>query len=894
MRRMTHLRGLAVGLGVLLGLATLAAAQDNDQATLQKLLERIAKLEAEVERLKTQPGPPAPPQDQPFFALIENPYLGQYYQQSGPASYLVAKLIVVNPQATPLNFTRGDIRMEIDGTPRKLEDVPSRLQPQAFSLNNQYQALRNLNPVKELKVPAGGTASTWLVYPDVPTGGKVPQLTLKLRHGDATKEININEQQRAALGLTVERIGPRGSLGLVTISGGLNSINAQSLVRSLDELADRKVVRVVLRWAESAPPLDQQALHWLQQSALSAGRNRAANQLYPSLPTSLREFHLAELPSAGNTANAGHNGNARIHKTAQEAVAAALKSAYEILPRDELLQEIQEGHVLTRAAALAHGGGRLGPERLPLILQYADDSDPKLQLAALEALSHFGEPDAIGKLLHYARKNVEPLASQAIESLAGSRYTAAHEALLELLKNEQPAVKKSIVQVLAKYPRPIWSETIYEYVHDSRAGLNIEALRALVRVGHPKLVDVLEEGLQSKDQTLRTQSFAVLATRTDERSEQLAMDYALESLKSSPPDGQMVALLSRTKDPRAVPLLMKHLEKASEKATIINLLAQIGDQSLAEVFLRKYPSLQTHEKAAVLNGLRQLHSPKFRELAGQALLTNDSQLISTAAQGLQNDGSPEAVKLLTTSLEKATTPSAWSYLCNALGQIGTAEARTALLKARESGDQNKRNYAVSALQNLRVRSPGYQYINQAEAEMRDKHYAEAREQYEMALQLDPNLPEAYVGRGNVLLKDEKFAEAGQDFAKAVELDPYNSMAITGHALCLVMGGKSDDGLQVVEKSRERFKTDMLFRYNAACVYGRAAEQTAKNSEDADRAEKVRRYQQTALDDLRQSVKLGFQDFALMKDDPDLSSLRDLPEYRKLAGDTEKDASKPQN
>ena len=72
---------------------------------------------------------------------------------------------------------------------------------------------------------------------------------------------------------------------------------------------------------------------------------------------------------------------------------------------------------------------------LPLLLDYADDKDPLVQQAALTALRHFGEPAAIEKLLHYLRKGVEPLATTAIESLASSRYAAAHDALLDVLDN---------------------------------------------------------------------------------------------------------------------------------------------------------------------------------------------------------------------------------------------------------------------------------------------------------------------------------------------------------------------------------------------------------------------------------------------------------------------------
>src|SRR4029077_931952 len=209
-----------------------------------------------------------------------------------------------------------------------------------------------------------------------------------------------------------------------------------------------------------------------------------------------------------------------------------------------------------KVAALADGAGRLGADKLPIILKYADDEDPVLQQAALVALSHFGEPEAIEKLVFYARKNVLPLSGAAVAGLAGSRYAAAHDALLELLGNESPESKKNIVKILAMYPRPVWSEAIYEFVKDARSGLNVEALNALVQVGHPKLLSVLAEALKGSDETLKQQAFTILAGRADPESEELALEFTLAHLKTTPGTTVMLQLLNRVKDKRALPLLM--------------------------------------------------------------------------------------------------------------------------------------------------------------------------------------------------------------------------------------------------------------------------------------------------------------------------------------------------
>ena len=62
-------------------------------------------------------------------------------------------------------------------------------------------------------------------------------------------------------------------------------------------------------------------------------------------------------------------------------------------------------------------------------------------------------------------------------------------------------------------------------------------------------------------------------------------------------------------------------------------------------------------------------------------------------QGLQEDGSPEAVQIMTSALETSPSSFTWSHLANALASQGTSAARTALLKARDSDRPEKRNLA---------------------------------------------------------------------------------------------------------------------------------------------------------------------------------------------------------
>ena len=222
-------------------------------------------------------------------------------------------------------------------------------------------------------------------------------------------------------------------------------------------------------------------------------------------------------------------------------------------------------------------------------------------------------------------------------------------------------------------------------------------------------------------------------------------------------------------------------------------------------------------------------------------------------------------------------------------------------------DANKKNYATNALLQMRQRSPGFQYIFQAQQRLqtpvdkKDKDAKAAQEKealefYEMAIQLDPQLAEAYAGRGKVMLRQNKLSDAGKDFEKALELklEPEDSEVITGLALARVVDGKLDDAIKLVEDNREKhLKTmkDGLYAYNAACVYSRACEYLDGHKDVPDRDKKREDYRQKSLADLAASIKQGFDDYDWMAEDPDFAALREDAEFKKILA--AKPAQKPE-
>ncbi len=875
--------------------AATAAAQQAPQATppardeVKRLEDRVTRLEMELDRQRAKnPGEvPVDPQAQKVVLILETPHLGHIYT-GGPqgSRFFVAKLLVVNLTPQPLTLKREDVKLQIDGQPHAIQEVSAKMRSNGFQMARQYVQLETVSSFKELRIPAGGTNSGWIFVPDLPPGGRVPQLSLEVPFSGKTQKLDINAQQRSLLDLNVSFIGPRNCLGLFTIAGELNMINLGALTDELDSLAAKKVGRVVVVWTDSAVMVPNDIDKWLEQAAQTLGRGEFNNEQFPALPANIREFHLAHMPAKDpsedgeTTWNEEGNVN-RIHKTPDAAVRAALRTACDTLPREELLAAIEQGHPWARAAVLAFGAGRLPTEQLPLVLKYADDADPSIQTAALMGLRHFGEVSAVTKLLDYVRKNIPSLSPIAVASLAGSRFPNANQALLELLKTEPPESKRTIVTVLSQYPRPVWSDVLYEFAKSPNSGLNIEALRALQKVGHPQIVALLQEHLQSSDPKLSQLAFEFLINRTDRESEHVAMTYTLEQIQKSVPSPLMLTLLNRVKDQRAIPLLLAQLDKVQDKDLLLDSILQIGDQTLSDKLLPLYDSLRPSSKGKILTALRKWDTTKFRELAQDAVLQNDASLVNAAVQGLVDDGSPGAIKMLGDALEKNPEPQVWVYFCNALAQLGTEGARAALVKARESKDRTKQLHADQGLRQMRQRSPGIQQYYQGHQELQAKQYKAALKHFSQAVEKDPRLPEAYVGRADCHNRLGEFEEARKDYQKALELDPFSAQATTGVCIMRILAGDTLPAIEQLEAHRDRFVNDPLFLYNSACAYSRAVEYFEKHPELPDYDKLVAKYKASALADLQQSVKLGFRDFNWLGEDPDLKPLHNEGEFKKI-------------
>jgi tetratricopeptide (TPR) repeat protein len=822
---------------------------------------------------------------------LENSHLGYTFMGDAGIRYFVTQVHVTNISDQAVSVPMADFRLSAGGVVTAPDLKFPRLTGYDFRVGGKSYRFRDLERTEALAITPGESGSAWLVFTDLVKTQDVPQLDLRLRFGGVEHHVDVNAHYEQELQLHVERIGPRECLALLRIDGRLNSINVGTLVETIDQFGTAGLSRVVVGFGEAARELDEPLGSWLYQTAQGIQTNQTY-AMFPVVTSPIRELHVAGLPGRRHDATA-----AQVHSSIASAVEAALATAYRGLSSAEIAVEIERGHPLAQAAALVHSGGELSEAYLPLLLERAVSEDPLLRRGAFIALSGSGNSEGIQMLAEQAAGEDAQVAELALECLAASRFADAHQALQELLERPLAVDEAAIVRILARYPRPHWAEFLAHLATDRKhsvsANVQREVVLALGHIGHPQLTQILGEALNSPDGALQQAAFGLLQIRSDAASEQLAISYALEQLSTAPPTPAMLQLFDRARDPRVAPLLLRYLdEKELNKAALINTLARIGPDDIDDELADRYGTFDPSEQAAVLANLTQLRSPRLLPLAQSGLDSQHHSVFNAAvnALGLQTDRG--AVEALAVRLAEETEIGRVTTLAKALEDIGLPEASRALEVARNSSSGDKRRTIARHFRSLQSKSPGGQYLQIAERHAQENEHQKAVESYSQALKLDPDMAPAYSGRGHAHLKLEDYKQAEADFRRSIELDEDDGLAVAGLGITLAIIGKTAEALQIVEDASPRFDDDLLFAYNAACVYGRVLEHMAAEPESQQHPQRERKLQEQALSRLKKSIELGFPDLDWMREDPDLASLRHLEEFQQIAAGPPEDDEPP--
>lgn len=723
-------RGAALWL-VSWGVCSAAAAAERPLPTAPEALRRLEGIEAEARRVR--PESPLQTRTSNVAILLEDVYQGSTnaYTPDG-TRFLALRLLAVNLTGEDRVLDLQPVRLKSGDKGLDWRNRPAGMDGFSFRAGNDYIAIRELRTPDSLRLPARGVAGAWLLFAGLERDAVIPSMTLEIPTAAGALRLDVNLYERAVLQLRSERLGPGNCLALLTIGGELNTINAGALADELESFAEQGVRRCVIHWDPSAPPPAELLRGWVLQAQHTHAYTFSPQYKHlPTFPVTMHELHLAGLEPTGDAPDQ------RVHAEAAAAISAALHSVFEVAPPHDVVEAIRVGPPAVRAAALEHGAQRLTLSELPLVLSLVDAPEPEVRRGAVQALAEFPDPRAIEALTAACRGTDPVLAEAAVRGLAASRFPEGPRALAALLAEGLVLPAQTLVEILAAYPRPEWQDAVSRLTMSTDAKVQQAALEALARLGHPQLLQTLARALQSPEARVREAAFSQLISLGRREADELALAYTLEHLQHEPPTGNMVQFLLRLRDQRAVPLLLKHLGRQSaSRDSLIQLLAQIGDQDVAAAIAERFPDFTDGEKSLALEALRRLESPLGRPLALRAVRTDDVNLLQNALQTLQVDAADAEVAVLADvvrSLPAQTHNPKISLLCNGLGAIGTPAARQALLELRQSPQEQVRTAAQKGLEVLWNQSPARDVVNAAILKL---DLAERRELRLKALEAD--------------------------------------------------------------------------------------------------------------------------------------------------------------
>ena len=246
-----------------------AAAQEKTPDTpngevLRRLLEKVDQLDRELKAvLKNAPRAiPENPDERKLVAMLETAVIptlpvGTRNGQATEQRLFVAKLTLINLTAEARTVEASQITLDADGNVLKNGELDPQLQNYGINVGQQGYSLNQIKPTPTLKIASGQASTTWITFGGLPRGPGLPKLKLSIAVGDKPIELDVNAWTASKLDLSTKRLGPRGCLALLTIGGELNFLSYTALVEELERLASQKVSRVVIRWAEGAPAIDQ-------------------------------------------------------------------------------------------------------------------------------------------------------------------------------------------------------------------------------------------------------------------------------------------------------------------------------------------------------------------------------------------------------------------------------------------------------------------------------------------------------------------------------------------------------------------------------------------------------------------------------------------------------------
>lgn len=821
---------------------------------------------------------------------LDQPFLSSTATESGDEiRWLAVRARLTNGLEESVTVSIHDWQLKSETLTLTSKRIPRELQFLTVPTDDGIKRIVDLQ-TDRLPVASGESQTVWLAFLPLPGGTDTPELNLSCRvPGGDELSVDLVKYFDDRLRMKTERIGPGRAIFHAEISGEINTVNAGRFIKQLEQTVSQdRVARVVLTFGSTAKS-DSTVAAWLRQLATQSGYGDVTHRHLPPAPSGVIDFHLVQpVDENGPAALAGLR---NVHSDRNTAIDAAIRPLCELLPRETLISELRNGTAISRRAVLRHGAENLTPADLSSVIELTESDDEETRFAAIRALRHFGNDAAEKTLIRGTRSNDAAFAVASLETLADSRYGRIRARLPGLLKETSGIESQArILTAMGRAPEDRWSTLFLSFAQHKQPTLQRAALAGLVQTGHPQLVSVLAECLETGDAKLSATALHYLMSIRDRRAQQAASRWVLQSLETSELTSAMAEFLKRTRDIRAVSILLTQFKNSNTPHDdLVSTLLTIGDESVIETLAERFDVLALSSRKIVLTALLDSSSPTFWRITRPIMAAPKNPLFAATLDLLQKQGEAQSIELLKLALDAAIESQDIMAICQAIEGTANPAGRDLLISASQSDAAMVREAASASLRQYYLRSPAGVYLFRGQSAQQQENRQLAMLYFNLAIEADPENPMARSARGDLVLRDvhpkaADLEQARKDYQIVKKFDPGSSFGFTGIALVLVREMKLEEGIQATEAVREKFNDDPVYFYNSACVFGRVIEaMEARDSISDDDRIQIETYRKRGVADLRQSIENGLDSDNLdwMQRDPDLKSIRQSTDFEDL-------------
>jgi tetratricopeptide (TPR) repeat protein len=817
------------------------------------------------------------------------------------------KVTVTNSGDAPLSVDRKMFRLHAGEVP--LEPTPS----------------NRSEPLEATELAPKNSVSGWLTFPTIAYNGPEIPLELEWTRDRAkgedqsdpnaptdppqTVKMNVNELIRKLNVFDTAYVGSDRELAVVTVHRTLDLVAVWVLCDQLKQISEQGVQRVILTPdKKDSPALQVECVQFL--ATLSDDKSGNSPEIPSSIPlpktaVKLKHVSLADFSEASERVFRNPRLQVAHYRTLDDAVCAALTPIYRYVPVEKAVADLRNPDSGVRRAAMAGAVDRLTAEQASAIIEQAQSGSTTVKMEIAAYLNLIPGEAAVEALKEMCLGDNEDVAKVALRSLVRSRDNAAESAMADVWKagTTTPKLQSEVVQAILEYPDERWMPLVVDYVlvflrqaaqPDSATipSKNVGgALRFLSAQNESRIEQAIRKDLLNiRNPSIQDMFVQHLMNLRVSGNDNLIRECVTRRLR----EGQVSAIICtaamRYRDPTWTEPLLASFQMAAKDegaaAQFLNAALECASPEQLEQIAENPAEYSVPQQAAIIQHLARLEHPRWKSLATE-LLEKKERHWAQVIPLLSQDASEESLKILcghaqayAAGLEGTRDASVegmqmYQTLLIHLAAFVHPECRRTLNRLARDPNKYISELALSQ-QGLAFRSaPGFSYLMQESQLRREGKQKEAAESLKLCLEVDPLMPEAHVRVASEEMHAERFAEAMAALKTADQLSPEDIETQSMIALVMVRLDDIQGGLAYADKVIAMAPQDWTSLYNGACTYARATE--SKLPSEADK----KTYADKAIELIRQTAALKFNDSEHMQKDPDLLSLHDHEEWSKM-------------